>query len=97
MLDPKVGDSHDVLGECSGLIRADIVSSSHGLASVQMSDEIVLLSHLSDGIRQSHGDGQRETLGDGNDHDGDSDDEEVDEMLDGVDVNDRILYLRIKV
>lgn len=41
-------DSHLVLSECSSLISADLVSVSHSLGSVQLLDEVVLISHGTD-------------------------------------------------
>lgn len=69
------------LGEGSGFISTDDGSVGHGLTGSEETDEEVLLGHSLGGEGESERDGQRETLRDGDNNDGDRNDENVDEGL----------------
>ncbi len=59
---------------------------AHGLTSVQVSDQVVVLRHFDDRVGQSYRHGEGETLGDGDDQDGHADDEVLDELVQVVDL-----------
>ena len=43
---PHFGHIHLVLGKSTGLVRADVVGTSHDLARSDFLDEVLLLKHL---------------------------------------------------
>lgn len=75
---PPGGKSHEILGEGTSLVGADVIGSSHGLAGLHFSDEVLVIEHLFDGVGETECDGEGETFRDGDDDDGDGEDEEVD-------------------
>ena len=66
-----MGDSHSVLGEGSGLIRADGGGGSEGLDSFQVLDEAVLAGHSLGSEGQAHGNSGDETFRHVGDNDAD--------------------------
>ena len=79
------GDGHEIFSEGTSFIRANIVSATHGLAGLEVSDQVILIFHFSNGVGEGDGDGEGKTFGDGNDDDGDGDDEVLDDFVDGFD------------
>lgn len=52
-------DLHDVVGESTSLVRADVVSSSHDLTRGKLLHITLVVQHLDDGVSESNHDGQR--------------------------------------
>jgi hypothetical protein len=50
LLAPQLRNSHQVLGESTCLIGANVVGSTHGLASSQIPNQIVPILHLADTV-----------------------------------------------
>ena len=53
---PELSQKHLVHGEGASFIRADVVGSSHGLAGLHSSNQILIVQHFLDGKGQGHGD-----------------------------------------
>ena len=68
-LRPESCYSHEVFGEGSCLVAADVVGSSHSLAGREESYQVLLVPHLANTIGQRDSDSKRETLGHSDDHD----------------------------
>jgi hypothetical protein len=105
LLDEYFGDSHQIFSESTGFIGADIISATHSLASLQISDQVVLLFHLSNAISQCDGNGKRKSFRHGNDNDTDSNNEILDDLMNGfsrdeainkVDVHETIVQVMDK-
>jgi|LauGreDrversion4_2_1035121.scaffolds.fasta_scaffold130899_2 hypothetical protein len=56
---------HFIHGQCAGLIRANIVSTSHDLAGGQLFNEVLINEHSADGVGKGDHDCERETFGHG--------------------------------
>merc|ERR1719384_1086505 len=63
VVEPHVGHGHPVLGQGSGLIRADGGGGAQGLHSLQVLHEAVLGGHPLGGEGEADGDGGQQTLG----------------------------------
>jgi hypothetical protein len=50
------GDGHEVLGQGTGFIGANVISTTHGFAGLKISDQVVLLFHFSDRVGEGNGD-----------------------------------------
>lgn len=74
-------DSHAVLRERAGLVRADAAGGAQGLDGLQVLDEHVLGGHALGGDGQRYGDGGQQTLWHVGDDDSDQEYEVVDEGL----------------
>ena len=72
-------DSHIVQREGARLVRTDDRCVRHGLARSKNTNEQVLLRHPFGSEGQSEGDGERKTLGDGDDDKGGRNNEDIDE------------------
>lgn len=75
------GDFHLILGESAGFIGANGVCASHGFAGFERADEVLLVFHFADGVRECNRNGEGETFRDGDDDDRDTDDEEANDFL----------------
>ena len=64
VVEPHVGHGHPVLGQGSGLIRADGGGGAQSLDSLQVLDEAVLAGHSLGGEGETDSDSSQETLGD---------------------------------
>lgn len=62
-LDEDASDGHQVLGESAGLISANIIGSTHSLAGLEVSHQVVLVLHLAHRVGQGDRYGQGQTLG----------------------------------
>jgi hypothetical protein len=51
-----LGDGHQILGESTGFIGADVISTTHGFTGLKISDQVVLFFHFSDGVSEGNGD-----------------------------------------
>merc|ERR1719188_213732 len=74
---PHVSNGHSVLGQGSGLVRADGGGGAEGLHGLQVLDQAVLGGHPLGGQGETHGDGGQETLRDVGDDDSDQEDDGV--------------------
>jgi len=74
---PNVSDLHLVKGECASLVRADVSGTAHNLASSQFLHIVVVLKHLTLRVGKRDHDSKRETFGDSDDDNGDTDDDVV--------------------
>ena len=83
-LDEDALDSHDVFGKSTGFVWADVISTTHGFTGLQVSDQVVLVFHFSDTVGQSNGDGKWESFRDCDDNDTYSDDESLNEFVEGI-------------
>lgn len=72
-------DNIPVLGQGSSLVRANGGGVTHGLASSEDTDQVVVLQHAGGGKGKSQGDGQGKTLGDGDDDNGDTGNDNADQ------------------
>ena len=68
-LRPESCYCHEVFGEGSCLVAADVVGSSHSLAGREVSYQVLLVPHLPNTIGERDSDSKRETLGHSHDHD----------------------------
>ena len=75
--EPPPDDRHAVLRQRPRLVAADVGGVAHGLARVEVADEVLVGQHLLGGVGQTDGDGEGQSFGDGDDDDGDADDEGV--------------------
>ena len=73
-----------VCSQCSCLVGADGGGIAHGLAGVEVSDQVVVCHHLLDGVGQGEGDGKGQTLGHSHHQHRDADDDELDVALEIV-------------
>mmetsp|Transcript_17079 Transcript_17079/g.20562 ORF Transcript_17079/g.20562 Transcript_17079/m.20562 type:complete len:318 (-) Transcript_17079:784-1737(-) len=77
---PAVLHSHTILGQCSGLVRANNGGRTKGLHSLQVLHQNLLLRHTLCGQGQGHRDSGEQTLR----HVGDNDTDNEDDILDNV-------------
>ena len=75
--DPALRDGHSVLRQGAGLVGADLRHAAHGLARGQVAHEVLVAHHALGRVGERDRDGERQTLGHGDDHDRDRDDEEL--------------------
>lgn len=73
-------DSHLILSEGSGFVRADVGNTSHGLRRGELTNQVVLGLHLSTRVRKGDSDGEWKTLWDSNDDHRDGNDQRVEEI-----------------
>lgn len=71
---------HDVLREGAGLVGADAGGVAHDLAGTNHAHQVLVLEHARSRKGQAQRDGQREPLGDRDHHDGDGQDERLEEL-----------------
>lgn len=71
-----------VFGKGSCLVRADVVDSSHCLAGLEVSNQVVLIFHLAHTVCKGDGDGKREPLRHCHNNYTDSDDKVRNQLLD---------------
>ena len=67
----RLDHGHFVLCQRSRLVGADCRRAAHGLARVQVADEVVVPEHLAHRVRECDSDRERKTLRHGDDDDGD--------------------------
>ena len=79
--EPEGGDLHLVESQGASLVRADVGGTSHDLAGGQLLDVVLVLEHFALGVGEGDHDGQRETLGYGNDNNSHTNDDVVDPEL----------------
>jgi hypothetical protein len=84
-------DTHFVLGEGSGLVRANFVSVAHRFRRVQFTHKVILFKHLSNRVSKGDGDSKRKSFWHGNNNDGDSDDETACDVLDKLHIERTIV------
>jgi hypothetical protein len=73
--DPSLDDSHSVLSQGTGLVGANVGSTTHGLASLQVTDKVLVVHHLAHGVGERDCDGKGKTLRDSDDNNGDGNNE----------------------
>lgn|ERR1719162_1864938 len=74
----EVGHGHLVHGQGSGLVRADVVSSTHDLTGGKTLDVVLVFQHSLDGDGERDHNSEWESFWNGNDNNGNSNDEVVD-------------------
>ena len=72
-----MSDGHSVLGQSSGLVRANGWGRTQGLDGFQVLDEAVLWGHSLGGQGEADSDGGQETFGHVSDDDADQEDDGV--------------------
>ena len=81
IVEPHVSDSHAVLGQSSGLIRADGRSGSKGLDGFQVLDQAVLAGHALGRKRQTDGDSGQKTFRHVGHDDADQEDDSIQPLV----------------
>lgn len=85
LLDEDLCHSHEVLGESACFVWADVVGSAHSLAGLEVSNQIVLLFHLTYRVSQGDSYWKWQSFRHSHDDNTNSNDEVLDHLVKGLD------------
>jgi len=80
-----VSNLHLVESKSTGLVRANVISATHDFARGETLHIVMVSKHALNGVGERDHDGKRETLGHGDDNNGNTDDDVVNNLLDELD------------
>jgi len=78
---PNVSDLHLVESEGASLVRTDVGCTTHDLAGGKFLDVVLILEHLTLGVSERDHNGERETFGNSNNDNGNTNNEVVNPLF----------------